>query len=214
MDNPDDRTSSTRSSSSTASTAAATSASASGSSPTRRSRRSMPRNYAAAFAALEGMKGDYGRPLGIKPTHLIVPPSLREAAQRLINNAFDAAGASNPWVGTVKLEVVHGSRSRHRRAARQRCLPRSARGAARSAARAGPSVPSTRSSRPMTSPRSGPGAHQRARARGRRVRRRRGVFPRRADRPSGASHSGAGSDARARPGRGAERHDRSSSSRS
>jgi hypothetical protein len=33
-------------------------------------------HFAAAFAAIEGMKGDYGRALGIKPTHLVVPPSL------------------------------------------------------------------------------------------------------------------------------------------
>lgn len=63
-------------------------------------------NYAAAFATLEGMKGDFGRPLGLKPTHLIVPPAHREAAQRILNNAFDAAGASNPWVGTAKMEVI------------------------------------------------------------------------------------------------------------
>jgi phage major head subunit gpT-like protein len=63
-------------------------------------------NYAAAFAALEGLKGDYDRPLGIKPTHLVVPPTLREAAQRIVVNATDAGGAANPWVGTSKLEVV------------------------------------------------------------------------------------------------------------
>lgn len=63
-------------------------------------------NYASAYAAIEGMKGDFGRPLGLKPTHLVVPPALREAAQRIINNENDAAGASNPWKGTAKLEVV------------------------------------------------------------------------------------------------------------
>lgn len=63
-------------------------------------------NYAAAYALLEGMKGDYARPLGLKPTHLIVPPAHREAAQRIIVNATDAGGAANPWVGTAKLEVV------------------------------------------------------------------------------------------------------------
>jgi phage major head subunit gpT-like protein len=63
-------------------------------------------HYAAAFAGLEGMLGDFGRPLGIKPTHLIVPPALREAGQRLIKNENDAAGASNPWKDTATLVVV------------------------------------------------------------------------------------------------------------
>lgn len=63
-------------------------------------------NYAAAYAALEGLKGDMGRPLGIRPTHLVVPPALREQAQRILVNATDAAGAANPWVGTAKPEVV------------------------------------------------------------------------------------------------------------
>lgn len=63
-------------------------------------------NYAAAFAALEGMKGDYGRPLGLKPTTLIVPPSLREKALQIVNATHNAAGASNVWKDTAKLEVV------------------------------------------------------------------------------------------------------------
>ena len=57
-------------------------------------------NLATAFAAIEGMKGDYGRPLGLKPTHLIVPPSLRSAANKLANNELGANGESNEWKGT------------------------------------------------------------------------------------------------------------------
>jgi phage major head subunit gpT-like protein len=57
-------------------------------------------NLATAFAAIEGMKGDYGRPLGLKPTHLIVPPSLRSAATKLANNELGANGESNEWKGT------------------------------------------------------------------------------------------------------------------
>lgn len=37
--------------------------------------------YGAAYAAVEGMKGDGGRPLGLKPNLLVVPPTLRSAAQ-------------------------------------------------------------------------------------------------------------------------------------
>lgn len=60
-----------------------------------------PANYAAARAALMGMKGDYGRPLGIKPTHLVFPPALEEAALKIVNSEVDAAGATNPWKGTA-----------------------------------------------------------------------------------------------------------------
>ncbi len=63
-------------------------------------------NYAAARAAMQGMKGDYGRPLGIRPTLLVVPPSLEAAALQIVNAENDAAGATNVWRGTAKLEVV------------------------------------------------------------------------------------------------------------
>lgn len=65
-----------------------------------------PANYGAAFAAIEGMKGDHGRPLGLKPTHLVVPSTLREKAQIIINNQNDAAGATNSWKDSAKLEVI------------------------------------------------------------------------------------------------------------
>lgn len=63
-------------------------------------------NYAAARAAMHGMKGDYGRPLGLKPSLLVVPPSLEAAALEIVNAERDAAGATNVWRGTAKLEVV------------------------------------------------------------------------------------------------------------
>jgi phage major head subunit gpT-like protein len=43
-------------------------------------------NYEAARAAMMNLKGDEGRPLGVKPNVLIVPPSLEGAAMRLLNN--------------------------------------------------------------------------------------------------------------------------------
>jgi phage major head subunit gpT-like protein len=61
--------------------------------------------YAAAFTALEGMKGDYGRPLGQRPTHQLVPPGLRAAALELLNAERNAAGATNVWRGTTELIV-------------------------------------------------------------------------------------------------------------
>lgn len=63
-------------------------------------------NFKDAFAALEGMKGDHGRPLGLVPDTLVVPPSLREAGLEILNAERDTAGATNVWRGTAKLEVV------------------------------------------------------------------------------------------------------------
>lgn len=63
-------------------------------------------NYGAAFAAMESMRGDYGRPLGIKPTLLVVPPSLRQAGLNILNAEYAASGATNVWRGTAELLVV------------------------------------------------------------------------------------------------------------
>ena len=63
-------------------------------------------NYKTARAALLGMKGDYGRPLGIRPTHLIVPPSLEGEGMEILNAERDNAGATNVWRGTAQLVVV------------------------------------------------------------------------------------------------------------
>ncbi len=59
-----------------------------------------------AFAAIEGMKGDHGRPLGITPNLLVVPPSLRSEALELLNSERNAAGATNVWKGTAELMVA------------------------------------------------------------------------------------------------------------
>jgi phage major head subunit gpT-like protein len=63
-------------------------------------------SFEAAFAAIEGMKGDQGRPLGLKPTTLVVPPNLRGAAQKLLNSEYAAGGETNQWKGTAELLVV------------------------------------------------------------------------------------------------------------
>ncbi|MEL7683245.1 Mu-like prophage major head subunit gpT family protein [Citromicrobium bathyomarinum] len=67
-------------------------------------------HYSAARAGLMGMKGDYGRPLGLlagaqKPM-LIVPPSLESAGRKLLNNELGSGGETNEWKGTVELLVV------------------------------------------------------------------------------------------------------------
>lgn len=63
-------------------------------------------NYAIARAAQTGMKGDYGRPLGLMPNLLVVPPSLESAARKLLNSEFASGGETNEWKGTAELLVV------------------------------------------------------------------------------------------------------------
>ncbi len=64
-----------------------------------------PANYATARAALMGMKGDYGRPLGLKPNLLVVPPAYESAGLKLLNSENAAGGESNEWKGTAELLV-------------------------------------------------------------------------------------------------------------
>lgn len=63
-------------------------------------------NYAIARAALMGMKGDYGRPLGMMPRKLLVGPSLESAALKIVNNELDGAGGTNEWKGTAAVKVT------------------------------------------------------------------------------------------------------------
>ena len=62
--------------------------------------------YATARAALMGMTGDNGRPLGIMPRTLIVPPALEDAARQILQNERNELGATNTWRGTADLVVV------------------------------------------------------------------------------------------------------------
>ncbi|MDH0095862.1 Mu-like prophage major head subunit gpT family protein [Pseudomonas sp. GD04158] len=52
-------------------------------------------NFNAAYAAMQSMKGDNGRPLGIRPKLLVVPPSLRATAMEVVKAERNAAGATN-----------------------------------------------------------------------------------------------------------------------
>ena len=63
-------------------------------------------NYEAARVALMAMTGDYGRPLGVRPTHLITTPSNEKAGLELVNSERNAAGATNVYRGTAELVVV------------------------------------------------------------------------------------------------------------
>lgn len=62
-------------------------------------------HYETARAALSSMKGDHGRPLGVKPRLLVVPPNLEGAANRLMTNDHLPNGASNEWKGTAEVMV-------------------------------------------------------------------------------------------------------------
>jgi phage major head subunit gpT-like protein len=62
--------------------------------------------YKLARESLMGMKGDHGRPLGLMPNLLVVPPSLESQGLELLNAERNAAGATNIYKGTAELLVV------------------------------------------------------------------------------------------------------------
>jgi len=62
--------------------------------------------YAAARSAMQSMKSDEGRPLGIRPNLLIVPPSLEAAAFAVVQAEKLANGQDNPYYNTAKVLVA------------------------------------------------------------------------------------------------------------
>jgi phage major head subunit gpT-like protein len=62
--------------------------------------------YEAGRVALGEMKGDHGRPLGIQPRLLVVPPSLEGAARAIVGNQLTTGGETNKWYGTAEVLVV------------------------------------------------------------------------------------------------------------
>jgi len=63
-------------------------------------------NYEIGRVALTGMKGDYGRPLGIMPNLLVVGPSNEKAARAVVASQLVNGGETNPWAGTAEVLVV------------------------------------------------------------------------------------------------------------
>lgn len=63
-------------------------------------------SYAAARTAMMGLKGDNGTPLGIRPTLLVVPPSLEKRALEVLKAERDAYGATNVYRDTAQLLVT------------------------------------------------------------------------------------------------------------
>jgi phage major head subunit gpT-like protein len=62
-------------------------------------------NYGSARTALMSMKGDGGKPLGVRPSLLVVPPSLEKAALDILQ-AEKIAGTDNVYRNTAKLLVT------------------------------------------------------------------------------------------------------------
>jgi len=69
-------------------------------------------NYAAARAAMMAFKGSDGKPLGVQPNLLVVPPALEATAREILHADFilgdaTAGGSkSNIWKGSADLLVV------------------------------------------------------------------------------------------------------------
>lgn len=62
-------------------------------------------NYNAAYSALQSLKGDNGKPLGIRPSLLVVPPSLRDAALTIITAETINNGETNINRNSAKVLV-------------------------------------------------------------------------------------------------------------
>lgn len=62
-------------------------------------------NYAAARAAMMGMKGDYDRPIRVRPALLVAGPSLEAKALMVLKAENDAAGATNVYRNTAELHI-------------------------------------------------------------------------------------------------------------
>lgn len=62
--------------------------------------------YAAARERMLTYKDDEGKPLGVMPNLLVVPPTLEAEARIILLNERDAAGATNPWKGSAEMLMV------------------------------------------------------------------------------------------------------------
>ena len=63
-------------------------------------------NYKAARTAMLSMTGDNGRPLGIRPTLLVVPAVHEGAALEVVKAERDASGATNVYRNTAEVLVT------------------------------------------------------------------------------------------------------------
>lgn len=56
--------------------------------------------------AMQLYSGEDGRLLGVKPTHLIIPPALEMAARAILNAQFIATGGTNVFNGLLDIIIV------------------------------------------------------------------------------------------------------------
>lgn len=63
-------------------------------------------NLDLAIAQMMGLKGDGGKPLGIMPTHLVVPPAHRAAANKAVKVMLGTGGESNANYNAVEVVVT------------------------------------------------------------------------------------------------------------
>ncbi|MBI4804458.1 MAG: Mu-like prophage major head subunit gpT family protein [Desulfovibrio sp.] len=63
-------------------------------------------NFDAAYDAMAAFAADGGRPLGIKPTLLVVPTNLRTAASEVVKVARRTDGSDNPNAGIVDVLIT------------------------------------------------------------------------------------------------------------
>lgn len=62
-------------------------------------------HYETARATMLNMKGDFDRPLGIKPNLLVVGATNEGPARRLVAGQLVNGGETNPWAGTAEVFV-------------------------------------------------------------------------------------------------------------
>ncbi len=63
-------------------------------------------NYEAARRAMQTLRGDSGRLLGIRPTVLVAPTSLEGDVLQLIKSQFLESGESNIWANSVETIIT------------------------------------------------------------------------------------------------------------
>lgn len=63
-------------------------------------------NFAFVRAKMMGLKGEDGKPLKVRPTALVVPPSLEVTAKQIVNMTTVVQGGSNVLLGMAKVIVI------------------------------------------------------------------------------------------------------------
>ena len=67
-----------------------------------------PANYSIARAAILSAKGDGGRPLGLVPDLLVVPPALESAGRQIVNSEYSTSGITNEWKRAASMRCLRG----------------------------------------------------------------------------------------------------------